>query len=177
MKYLFLLLLLLGCGNKPSVTPKAITHYPKVVYNSCSSIYAVETDSQYRRALFFGKAIPQPQPSGEDHIGLIGSYNVTSGPEEAPPPSLAVIDQLHDTLKFADLGGEFQFTDSITALKTYLSFVKECKDSEDLQNIPIRKAIKEFYEQKAAKHIKDSIAGRAAFVADSIFKCRHTYNQ
>lgn len=179
MKYLIIVLLLVGCNNKPVVVTKAITHYPKVVYNSCSDIYAVVTDTNvYHRAsfLFFGKNVPvNENASFSNGVGVyFGSYNQEVS--EPAPPSLVVISQLHDTLRFANLGGEFQFKDSITALKTYLSFVKECKDSEDLQNIPIRKKIKEFYEQQAAKHIKDSIAHRAQFVADSIYKCRHTYN-
>lgn len=177
MKYLIIVLLLVGCNNKPAVVTKAIVHYPKVVFNSCSDIYAVVTDTNvYHRALFFGKNVPVKGELNTNYTVYMGSYNVGYSEIQPAPPSLVVISQLHDTLRFADLGGEFQFKDSITALKSYLSFVKECKDSEDLQNIPIRKKIKEFYEQQAAKHIKDSIAHRAQFVADSIYKCRHTYN-
>lgn len=196
MKYLITVLLLVGCNNKPVVATKAIVHYPIVVYNNWADVYAVMTDSDRLEGHFFGKLPPPRQTIGlttyfgtsitiTNMSGYNNYYNNEPLPPP-PPPSLIAVNQLRDTLKFTTLGGEFQFKDSITALQKYASFVKECKDSEDIVNAPIKIQIKHYWDSANAKHFKDSVAGRKQFVIDStaqskahiedsIFKCRHTY--
>jgi hypothetical protein len=191
MRYIFpvILVVLWGCGGKPKIVGKdsaktAVAHYPKIVYNSCIDEYAVETDSQqYVGVKFFGKA---PPLSISQNISVLGSgiimltgdgsYSVyPSGPSPTPPPSLITINSLHDTLKFTELGGEFQFKDSMVALTSYRAFLKECSDTEDVLNVPIKIKIKHYWDSTHAQQYKDSIAHRAQFIEDSIFKCHHTY--
>jgi hypothetical protein len=199
MKYLALFLLATvvnySCNSGGKVGSKdsakvVVTHYPKIVYNSCVDEYAVETDSQQ----FFGKVPPlRISPTFSIVTGgtltLSGSsgYSIYDGPPPPqPPPALITINWLHDTLKFTWLGGEFQFKDSVTALASYTAFLKECKDTEDIQNVPIRIKLKHYWDSAHAKQYKDSIAGRKQFIfdstakanahiEDSIFKCHHTY--
>lgn len=199
-KYLFSLFIVFGfgCGHKPAVVVTNVIvhiHYPKVVYNSCSDVYAVMTDSVKEvGAYFFGKEVPIRFWGGAIYFTLASSGVMTSistayvqaAVPPPPPPDLVVINKLRDTLRFTKLGGEFQFKDSLAAMKQYLAFAKECKDSEDIVNAPIRVKIKHYWDSAHAKDFKDSVADRKQFVIDStaranakrddsIFKCQHTY--
>lgn len=192
MKYALLFIVIvgmIGCGPRPAVVPigKVIhpfVHYPKIVYNSCVDEYAVVVDSVGGIAFFFGKSAPSQSQSNGDWGAI--TFGGSSGSEmfittewrHSGPvrPSLTTISTLHDTLQRTTLGGEFQFKDSSSALASYLRFVKECKDSEDVANIPIRKKIREIDISDSIQRHSDSIAQSKRHIQDSIFACKHTYN-
>lgn len=194
MKHLlfFLSFIGIGCHNTETKTrPKTTVHYPRVVYNICADEYAILTDSTYGRPLFFGKEVPL---HGGGSITFVGGGFVTgafydidrTGIDRSikePPPTLIDINSLHDTLKYAELGGEFQFKDSLAAIKAYSKFIKQCKDTEDIINVPIRKKIREYNIADSIQRIadsiqkiKDSVAKTKQHAEDSVFKCQHTYN-
>lgn len=126
---LFLLMVILvGGGEKAKKETPApfVTH---AVHNICMNVWAVKT---WEKLPINEEVAPGPRDQHEDHYWgteyLSGAY--------FPPPVI-------DSSEEAKLGNEYQFKDSVTAMRIYHDFC---------------------YRRDRPRQI-----------ADSIFKCKHTY--
>jgi hypothetical protein len=130
MKYLLvsILFIVLGCGHK---SPPPLTVFKvHAVHNTCTNVWAVKTWG----ALPAGTVTSNLQNYYE---GGIDHYFGNNG-------------AIFDSSDQANLGDEYQFTDSVTAMKIYNSYHRRI-------------------------FIWDSIIHRQRFVDDSIFTCKHSY--
>lgn len=119
-----------------SVTSSSVQ--PKSVYNKCANKWAVMTETL-------------GVPYKKEGRMMWSSYN------EAKVPTFwgqGIYLASPDTVDDAELGKEFTFSDSTTAMKAY-----------NIWLAPLREA----------KRLEDSLNARLRFMADSTFNCQHTY--
>lgn len=108
--------------------------FPYVVYRKCEPAYAVRADK-------FGEGYYDERRDVTDYYCYFGK-RCSTWPESPGWPL--------DSSESAEIGNEYQFKDSITAIRSYLSF-RNRRDS--IETVRVRKK----------------------FVADSIYKCNHSY--
>lgn len=160
MKYLPLLLILVACH------PKGKTHHPPViadilfidhvVHNSCTGLWAVETgiDSIYKYRVGKNDTFwTEPHFLGKDPYDGFQWEVIDKGE--------MVQGRMHvrgDTVDNARTGEELQFSDSTSASLAYAAY----------------KHALAFKAERLAE-AKRKLA-RDEFIADSIFRCNHTYS-
>lgn len=105
----------------------------RAVHNKCLNVWAVETGFH----MAFCNA----------DTGYWGNFRVVTCKWDI---GCYPVSTDKDSVDFADLGNEYQFRDSISAMIAYSKF-------------------------KRSIFITDSIVQRPQFIKDSIFKCNHTY--
>lgn len=139
--------------------------YPRIVFNSCTNLYAVQTGPGLDTGVvYFGEdcAPPMIMPvwMDEHHDSI-------------------VVIRCCDTIDHARLGSELTFKDSAGAANAYTMYrlqiiLKRGKDSidrvEENQYIRMKDSM-----DRAQRPIKQAAAIRSKHERDSIFQCQHTY--
>lgn len=154
MKYLLLLIVLMGCKHKRVIQGPfeemgrivADSVWPKAVHNKCLDKWAIRTgvfNMGKQKHYTHGDTETISMVYDTLYFGIIRKCDECIG--EGPYISL------RDTILRAYLGDEFIFTDSLSAMKSYNEWMNRTNE-----------------------RIRASIM--AALARDSIEKCLHTYN-
>ena len=154
--YLLVLVLVIGCREKPNLNPipeskqqKIILPKNKAVHNSCANVWAVRVYRVVTSGFVFdghGKM---------DTIGIDSGYWGQHMGGWISDEKGGLMQQKVDSADYANLGEEYQYHDSVTAIMVYNGFNRRIFVADSLE--------------------KDK-AYRDQRIKDSIFKCQHSYN-
>lgn len=147
-----------------SLRPPApiVANYPRAVHDTCTGVWAVQTGThdQFKQ---FGGYIRAYGPSKKIPVvpSLWGHPYFWQRAPEAGSADWWADKQAPDTTDVAELGNEFQFPDSLTAMQSYLHW------TDSINMAAYAKQVAD-----SLSRVADSIQKRRD---DSIFTCQHTY--